>query len=113
MLIFYKFVLYVIMVIMYKDKNYLLEVKKMIEEVKNFKSYFLKLYKFREWLGNYLGVKCLILNLFINLKFNIGVDEIEVVDDFDVLLKFLKGIIFGCNMWLYCGIIFIDVCDYM
>lgn len=110
---FYKFVLYATMAIMYKDKNYSLEAKKMIEEVKNLKSHFSKPYKPREWLGNHSGVKCLIPNSFINSKSNTGVDEIEVVDDLDVLPKFLKGTISGRNTRPHCGTIFIDVCDHM
>lgn len=113
MSIFYKFVLYATMAIMNKDKNYSVEAKKMIEEVKNLKSHFSKPYKPREWLGNHSGVKCLIPNSFINSKPNTGVDEIEVVDDLDVLPKFLKGTISGRNTRPHCGTIFIDVCDHM
>lgn len=93
------------------DISCFIEEKDMLEEVKIYKSYFLKLYKFREWFGIYLGFKCLILGLFLKFKLDFGFDEVEIEKIFDVVLLFLKGIIFGSNKCFYCGIIVIDVCN--
>lgn len=101
------------MAIVNKDKNHSVEAKKMLEEVKNLRSHFSKPYKPREWLGNHMGVKCLISNSFLNSKSNTGVDEIEIDNDLDVLPKFLKGTISGRNPRPQCGTISIDVCDHM
>lgn len=113
MSIFYRFVLCATMAIVNKDKNHSVEAKKMLEEVKNLRSHFSKPYKPREWLGNHMGVKCLISNSFLNSKSNTGVDEIEIDNDLDVLPKFLKGTISGRNPRPQCGTISIDVCDHM
>lgn len=69
----------------------------MFEEVKIYKSYFLKFYKFREWFGVSVGVKCFILGLFLKLKLDLGIDEVDIIYDFNIKLRFFKGIIFGNN----------------
>lgn len=59
---------------------------------------------FREWFGKIIsrsfGVKCFILGLFLKLKFDFSVDEVDIVNDNDIKLMFLKGMILGFNKYL-------------
>lgn len=40
------------------------------------------------------------MGLFLKLKFDFSVDEVDIVNDNDIKLMFLKGMILGFNKYL-------------
>lgn len=108
---FYVFVLCASIAMVNNDTSRFIEAKDMLEEVKTYKSHFLKPYKPREWLGVHSGFKCLIPGLFLKSKLDSGFDEVEIEKTLDVAPLFLKGTISGSNKRPHCGTIAIDVCN--
>lgn len=108
---FYVFVLCASIAIVNNDTSRFIDAKDMLQEVKTYKSHFLKPYKPREWLGVHSGFKCLIPGLFLKSKSDTGFDEVEIENTLGVAPLFFKGTISGSNKRPHCGTIAIDVCN--
>lgn len=107
---FYVFISCASLSILNNDRNYFIQAKDMLEEVKTYKSHFVKPYKPREWFGISSGVKCLIPGLFLKPKSDSGIDEVEIINDSNIKPRFFKGTISGNNKRPQMGTISLNVC---
>lgn len=107
---FYVFISCASLSILNNDRNYFIQAKDMLEEVKTYKSHFLKPYKPREWFGVSAGVKCLIPGLFLKPKLDSGIDEVDIIYDSNIKPRFFKGTISGNNKRPQMGTISLNVC---
>lgn len=107
---FYVFISCASLSILNNDRNYFIQAKDMLEEVKTYKSHFLKPYKPREWFGESAGVKCLIPGLFLKPKLDSGIDEVDIIYDSNIKPRFFKGTISGNNKRPQMGTISLNVC---
>lgn len=107
---FYVFISCASLSILNNDRNYFIQAKDMLEEVKTYKSHFVKPYKPREWFGVSAGVKCLIPGLFLKPKSDSGIDEVDIIYDSNIKPRFFKGTISGNNKRPLMGTISLNVC---